>query len=390
MTMRRREFLLAAGGAALALAWKRKDLEENSKTALATVGVVTSDFAGSRARDGSRIAGLAEPRPVNADLTSAQVDAMVRKALEIGDTSASGLTNHIQPTDWVVIKPNIVFCPGLSEVMHVDFVPGMVADLRVVRGLVDYLVEHSCGRRITIAEAAGAWKCLEHSKEKTDGWTTDWGGVFGGLSYKSMVTDFSKRYPKVRFDIVDLNFDDAVEKAVPGKPLAKGNATGKYFVPKTIVECDRLISVAAMKANPVGASLSIKNYFGIGPGSKYGFPKLKLHELGDPSEVMVDLFSFHPADYAVVGGCFGVEGDDQVNVRHNVIVAGRNAVAVDAVAAAVMGFDPTEMLFLQNASKKGFGTCDLARIEMRGSSLEEARRRFKADTSWRPASALVS
>jgi len=272
--------------------------------------------------------------------------------------------------------------------MQVDFVPGMVTDPRVVRCLVEYLVDHQCGRRITIAEASGGWKCLAYSKEKTDGWTTDWNGAFGGLIYKNMVADFSRRYPRVRFDIVDLNFDEVVERVVPGRPLAKNNAAGRYFLPKTILECDRLISVAAMKVNAVGASLSIKNYFGIGPGSRYGFPKGKLHELGDPSEVMVDLFSFHPADYAMVGGCFGVEGDDQLNVHHNVIVAGGNAVAVDAAAVAVMGFAPVEMSFLRNASANGFGTYDLALIRTEGTTLEEARRHFRPDTSWRPVRSL--
>jgi uncharacterized protein (DUF362 family) len=199
------------------------------------------------------------------------------------------------------------------------------------------------------------------------------------------VAEFSRRYPKVRFDIVDLHFDEVIERAVPGGSIAKNNTAGTYFIPKTILQCDRLISVAAMKINPVGGSLSIKNYFGIGPGSKYGFPKLKLHKLGDPSEVMVDLFSFRPADYAVVGGCYGVEGDDQLNVRHNVVVAGSNAVSVDAVAASVMGFAPSEILFLQNMCKKGLGSCDLDQIRIQGSSLEEARRRFEPDTSWRPA-----
>jgi uncharacterized protein (DUF362 family) len=254
--MKRRQFLQAAGGAAIGLASGSKGFAKIADmarlSAMPCVGIVASNFAGSRDGDGVRITGLADPRPVSADLTKAQIDAMVRKVLEIGDASDSGLANRVQPTDWVVIKPNIVHCPGVSEVMQVNFVPGMVADPRVVRCLIEYLAERQLGRRITIAEASGGWKCLEHSQEN------------------------------------------------------------------------------------------------------------------------------------IVGGCFGVEGDDQLNVRHNVVVAGRNAVAVDAAAAAMMGFAPAEMLFLQNASKNGFGTYDLEHVRTQGSSLEEARRRFKSDTSWRP------
>jgi len=52
----------------------------------------------------------------------------------------------------------------------------------------------------------------------------------------------------------------------------------------------------------------MKNYFGIGPGSRYGFPKNGLHKLGHPNDVLLDLFTFHPADYAIVGSCLGVRG----------------------------------------------------------------------------------
>jgi len=389
MAIGRREFLSTAGLAGLSLAsgeMTLRDLIDAPQTPpKALVGVIGSNFGGLHDANGTAVSGLVDPRPLDSALTDSQLDAMVRKAFEAATTSADGLTHIVKPNDWVVIKPNIVLCPGVSEVMQVNWIPGMVADPRVVRSLIAWLVESRCGRRFTIAEASGGWKCLDHSKEKTDGWTTTWNGVFGGFSYKEMIADFSRRYPSLRFDTLDLNFDNVIEVAVPGGALASGNPAGKYFIPRTVLKCDRLISVAAMKTNPVGASLSIKNYFGIGPGSFYGFPKLKLHEFGDPSEVMVDLLSFHPADYALVGGCFGVEGDGQQNVRHNVIVAGANAVAVDAVAAAVMGFSPAELLFLRNASKKGFGTHDLNQIHARGNSLAEVRRKFVPDPDWHPA-----
>lgn len=389
MAVGRREFLLGAGATALALASSREALDGiidlSPRRPRSEVGIIGSSFRGMRQPDGTYIPGLTEPRPLTANLTDAQLDAMVRKALDIAGPLQGGLATIIKPGDWVVIKPNIVFCPGVSEVMQVNWVPGMVADPRIVRTLIVYLAEHHCGRRITIAEASGGWKCIGHSREKVDGWTTDWNGFFGEIIYKELVEHWSRQYPKVQFDIVDLNFDDVAEVVVPGGALASANPTGSYFIPKTVLDCDRLISVAAMKINQVGVSLAIKNYFGVGPGSRYGFPKLKLHELGDPSEVMIDLLSFHPADYAIVGGCYGVEGNHDQNVHHNVIVAGANAVAVDAVTAAVMGFAPGDLLFLRYAAKKGFGTYELSEILMRGNSIAEVQRKFTPDSNWHPA-----
>ena len=137
---------------------------------------------------------------------------------------------------------------------------------------------------------------------------------------------------------------------------------------KTIQQCDKLISVAPLRTDrKAGVSLSIMNYRGIAPN---GF------STGEPEEVAVDLFSFHPADYAVVGGSWGIEGDGE-SVHHNVVIAGANAVAVDAVSAAVMGFDPSAIRHLRLAERKGFGGWDTDVVWTRGNEIEAARRRFK-------------
>ncbi len=58
------------------------------------------------------------------------------------------------------------------------------------------------------------------------------------------------------------------------------------------------------------------------------------------------------------------------------VIAGTDAVAVDAVAAAVMGFDPRQLGFLVYAERAGIGVADLDRICVVGDSIASARRRF--------------
>jgi hypothetical protein len=345
------------------------------------VAIVLSSFAGSSDHDGTRIEGLRDPQPVTRDLSDAQAAAMVRKALDLDNGREGGLRGIAGAEDWVVIKPDISACYGLDPETrdggaHRQYIPGAATDLRVVRGIIAYLVEHRCGARITIAEGSGEWLPKERSKSGVDGWTTDWGGAFGGLSYRQMMADFAKQHDSVQFDVIDLNFDEAVPSQAPANP------SHTYYVPATIQRCDRLISVAPLRTHRKAAvSLSILNYLGTAPGAFYGFPKSKLDEIGPVDEVAVDLFSFHPADYAVVGGSWGIEGDGPSHpggrsVHHNVVVAGARAVAVDAVSAEIMGFDPSEIRHLRIAERKGFGGWDTSAVWTRGNDIESARRPF--------------
>jgi hypothetical protein len=377
--MQRRDFLRSAPAiAALSRAWCRGEEQQAKDVATAgatqdttpRVGIVLSSFTGSEDHDGTKIQGLADPARVDVEPTAGQIDAMLRKAISLGTTRLGGLTTIVASDDWVVIKSAIETCYGLAP----RYLRGSVTDLRVVRSLIEFLVEHKCGARFTIAEGSGEWQPREKSKAAVDGWSTEWGGEFGGLSYDKMIAELSRKYPKIAFDRVDLNFDESIALPLHGKALARNNPENAYFVPKTIQQCDRIISVAPLATGErTGVSLSVANYWGIAPGAHYGFPKTGLLKLGQPDDVIVDLFSYHPADYAIVGGAWGLEGGGR-SVHHNVLVAGTNAVSVDAVGAAIMGFDPTAVAHLALAQRRGFGDADLGPIWTRGNEIEQARR----------------
>ncbi len=398
--MHRREFLgLCTAGLALAQDSKPEGAVIAGATEDTTprVGIVLSSFAEGSEHDGAKLAGLAAPRPKDAGLTAEFVEAWVRKAIEMGSPRATDLSRIVAADDWVVIKTDISSCygletPGQDGATQRPYLAGSVTDLRVVHAVIGYLVEHHCGARITIAEGSGQWLPAERSKAAVDGWTTDWGGAFGGLSYRKMVDGFAAKHPRVRFEIADLNFADSVDLPVPGRAAAKQKPAGVYTVPKAIQQCDKLISIAPLKTDTAcGVALTFHNYLGIAPGAKYGFPKSGLLKLGSPEEVMVDLFRYHPADYSILGGSFGVEGDGPegpgaATVRHNLLVAGTQAVSVDAVAALLMGFRPEQLPYLAMAERSGaYGVVDIDSIWTRGSEIEDARRDFRKPAHWRPS-----
>ena len=63
-------------------------------------------------------------------------------------------------------------------------------------------------------------------------------------------------------------------------------------------------------------------------------------------------------------------------IKLGVVVAGTDAVAVDAVASAVMGFDPLKIGYLAYAEAAGLGSADLSAIRVVGDPIESVRRPF--------------
>jgi uncharacterized protein (DUF362 family) len=94
-------------------------------------------------------------------------------------------------------------------------------------------------------------------------------------------------------------------------------------------------------------------------------------------ETLVDLLAIqqeiHPGIFAVTDGSFSGFGPGprcMEVAERNVILAGADQVAVDAVSASLMGFDPMEIPFLRLAHERGLGVADLRGIEVVGEDIE--------------------
>jgi hypothetical protein len=333
----RRSFLTAGAGALTALAQDQKK-EDDVQVAGATqdptprVGIVLSSFKAGEDHDGTKIPGLSDPQPPGADLTPTQFEAMVRKAIDVACRKTAEFYEVIEPEDWIAV----ITRPG--------------ADPRIVGIMISYLAEHKRGLRFTVIDRlakAGDW----------------------GQDYPKLASGLTAKFPKIRFELLDLNSVPALDIPVPGRPEVS------YGVPRIIQQCDKLISIAPLSTDPVrGVSLSVGNYAAIST------------KPAGTDEALIDLFSYRPADFALVGGCWGMEGDG-TPVHHNVLISGEKAVAVDSVAAAVMGFKPADLPLLALGQKRGFGSWDPDEIWTRGNEIEQARRDFKKPTGWRAGAA---
>src|ERR1700687_1735101 len=100
--MLRRHFLAMGAAAGLALAQKKHDdtiIATATQDTTPRVGIVLSSFREGEDHDGTKIPGLRDPRPPAADLTSAQIDAMVRKAIDLAATRSSEFYATVEPED---------------------------------------------------------------------------------------------------------------------------------------------------------------------------------------------------------------------------------------------------------------------------------------------------
>ena len=107
----------------------------------------------------------------------------------------------------------------------------------------------------------------------------------------------------IRF--VDLNHDDVVKVPTKGGYTTRENT----WLPRTIAEADLIISMPKMKTHHwAGATLSMKNLYGVVPGLKYGWPKNTLHMTGIETSI-VELYETIAPQMAIVDGIVGMEED---------------------------------------------------------------------------------
>jgi hypothetical protein len=90
-------------------------------------------------------------------------------------------------------------------------------------------------------------------------------------------------------------------------------------------------------------------------------------------EVLVDLMimqrELHPGIFAVMDGTVCGDGAGprtMVPVVGNLLLASADSVAIDAIAARIMGFDPLEIPYLRLCHDRGLGVADPRRIELVG------------------------
>ena len=239
----------------------------------------------------------------------------------------------------VLVKPNYINAKHPST--------GITTDSRVIEGVVKFLKQQDM-KEIIIGEGSGFADTFEAFQ------------VAG-------VDAVAERW---NVKLVDLNKDEFVEVR-PLNPLA----LKKVKIAKTALE-STIISVPKLKPHRLArVTLSLKNMMGAVT------PKGSIHS--PLSKKLVDLASIIKPSVAVIDGIIAGEGHETSGnpVEMNLVIAGADPVAVDAVGAAVMGIPPESVKHLRLAEERELGTCDLEQIEILGEPIEKVKKKFRTSLS---------
>ena len=275
-----------------------------------------------------------------------EIREMVERAIEF----IGGIDDIVSKGDRVLIKPNICHAlrPGEAE----------VSDPRVVKAIYDILLE--MGAKPVIAESSGA---VSGAAEKGD-------PPFETTGYYDLRDQ--------GYDVVNLKKTKSVTLDNPNAKVLK-----KAKVWKLATEVDAIVNLPVIKTHDhLPATLGLKNMKGLMPDSE----KKKFHREYGLFQAIADLNLAVKADLTIVDGIFCREGLGypwSEEVEMDLVLAGKDPVAVDTVTLLVMDIDPKLQPDALLAEEHGIGTMDLDKIEVVGEKIENVKKKFK-----RPGEAL--
>lgn len=173
---------------------------------------------------------------------------------------------------------------------------------------------------------------------------------------------------------VDLNVDEVARVALE----THASRLRELYLPKTALGVDFLVSMPKLKTHHwAGVTLSLKNMFGIVPGSCYGWPKNVLHWAGIDRAIL-DINAACRPHFAIVDGIVGMEGNGPIQgtpKASGVLIFGNDPVAVDATCCRVMGLLPERVKYLSRAGTL-LGHLQVDKIQQLGESIASVKTSF--------------
>ena len=264
-----------------------------------------------------------------------QIQAAVEKAVDL----LGGIGQIVKPGQKVLLNPSWVNARTKREQATITLP-------EVTRAVAD--VVKRAGARPIIAESSAI-----------------------GIDSEKVISESGyNQLREMGYDVIDLKKTETTMF-----PVKNGKVFTEIQTYKLVKEADVIIPVAKLKTHDQAElTLSIKKLKGL-LTDKY---KREFHQRG-VFEGCVDWFSALRPQLAIVDAIYCQEGLGPVfgkPVEMDLIVAGHDLVALDAVCGYIAGFEPEEVPITTEAFSRGLGMADRKDIEVVGEPIEAVSRHF--------------
>jgi len=268
-----------------------------------------------------------------------EIRQMVQQSIDL----IGGIDDIISRGDRVLIKPNIAYeiKPGETE----------VSDPRVAKAICDILLD--MGAKPIIAESSAA-------------------GVDGEAAFKA------SGYYDLRdqgYDVINLKEPKTKRSITLDNP--GGKVLKKVKAWALVEEVDAIVNLPVIKTHDhLPATLALKNIKGLMVDAE----KKNFHNKYGLSQAIADLNLVIKPALTIVDGIFCREGlgypfSDEIEM--DLIIAGKDPVAVDTVTLMIMDIDPSKQEHAVLAEEHGIGTMDLNKIDVVGKKISDVKKKFK-------------
>lgn len=262
----------------------------------------------------------------------------VLKKVEESITLLGGLHSFIKPGDRVLLKPNFLIGRTPEKCVNTHF--------SVVKAVGSLVL------------SAGAQPVIGDSPQM--------GSAFK-VAEKCGIVSVAE---ELGIEIVEF---EPVEVKHPGGKFFK-----RFTVGKAVLEADVIINLPKLKTHTFTyLTLAVKNLFGCIPGQRKAqwHVKTAQHGITYFARMLLDLCTLINPALTIVDGIVAMEGKGPGfgnPKKVGLIIAGTEALAVDAVISKLIGVPPEHYPLLHTALTDGYGVVDLDDIVLRGKSISEA------------------
>jgi uncharacterized protein (DUF362 family)/Pyruvate/2-oxoacid:ferredoxin oxidoreductase delta subunit len=263
------------------------------------------------------------------DYDRSRVGLAVRRSVD----ELGGMRVFVKPGDRVLIKPNLLKArpPEAAVTTHPEIVRSVIRLVQEAGGQALVGDSPGMGDLKKVAEKAGILDVVQEES--------------------ALLADFN--------DVVQLK---------------NAGRFQRFEVARVVHEADVLINLPKLKTHGMTTLTgAVKNLFGCIPGKRkvqWHFNTGVNHDLF--MRMLIELYVLLRPSLTVMDAIVGMEGNGPGSGDPRavgVIIAGRDAVAVDAVSSHIAGVSPHRLPILQAAARSGTGETNLQQIELLGDPL---------------------